>query len=81
MLRLMREAGLFVPQRDAAIAAPWTPRRTIVPEAPNVLWGTDDWPTRPQTGGSGCSRPSTTLRRPGRVAPAAASSSGSMRLS
>ena len=39
VLRLMRNAGLLVPQRGPTVA-PGPPRRTIT-DAPNVRWGTD----------------------------------------
>jgi len=41
VLRLMREAGLLAPQRTRGRRRPHSHDGTIVPEAPNVLWGTD----------------------------------------
>jgi putative transposase len=41
VLRLMRGAGLLAPQRARGRRKPRPHDGTIVPEAPNVLWGTD----------------------------------------
>jgi transposase InsO family protein len=41
VLRLMREAGLLAPQRARGRRSPRPHDGTIVPDAPNVLWGTD----------------------------------------
>lgn len=41
VLRLMRQAGLLAPQRARGRRRPRSHDGTIVPEAPNQLWGTD----------------------------------------
>lgn len=41
VLRLMRQAGLLAPQRARGRRRPRSHEGTIVPEAPNLLWGTD----------------------------------------
>ena len=41
VLRLMREAGLLAPQRARGRRRPRPHDGTIIPEAPNVIWGTD----------------------------------------
>lgn len=41
VLRLMRQAGLLAPQRARGRRRPRSHDGTIIPEAPNVLWGTD----------------------------------------
>lgn len=41
VLRLMREAGLLAPQRARGRRKPRPHDGTIIPEAPNVIWGTD----------------------------------------
>ena len=41
VLRLMRDAGLLAPQRMRGRRAPRPHDGTIIPEAPNLLWGTD----------------------------------------
>lgn len=41
VLRLMREAGLLAPQRARGRRKPRPHEGTIIPEAPNILWGTD----------------------------------------
>ncbi len=41
VLRLMREAGLLAPQRARGRRRPRLHEGTIIPEAPDVLWGTD----------------------------------------
>ena len=41
VLRLMREAGLLAPQRARGRRKPRPHDGTIIPEAPNLLWGTD----------------------------------------
>ena len=41
VLRLMREAGLLAPQRARGRRRPRPHDGTIIPEAPDVLWGTD----------------------------------------
>jgi len=41
VLRLMRQAGLLAPQRARGRRRPRPHDGTIVPPAPNVLWGTD----------------------------------------
>ncbi|MGH2547734.1 MAG: IS3 family transposase, partial [Actinomycetota bacterium] len=41
VLRLMREAGLLAPQRARGRRKPRSQDGTMVPEAPNLLWGTD----------------------------------------
>lgn len=41
VLRLMREAGLLAPQRVRGRRRPRAHDGTIIPEAPNQLWGTD----------------------------------------
>lgn len=41
VLRLMRQAGLLAPQRARGRRRPRPHDGTIVPEAPNVIWGTD----------------------------------------
>lgn len=41
VLRLMREAGLLAPTRGGAPRGPATHDGTIIPERPDVMWGTD----------------------------------------
>lgn len=41
VLRLMREAGLLAPQRARGRRKPRPHDGTIIPSAPNMLWGTD----------------------------------------
>lgn len=41
VLRLMRQAGLLAPQRARGRRRPRPHDGTIIPEAPNMLWGTD----------------------------------------
>ncbi len=41
VLRLMRQAGLLAPQRARGRRKPRPHDGTIIPEAPNLLWGTD----------------------------------------
>jgi putative transposase len=41
VLRLMREANLLAPSRTGAARGPRTHDGTIIPEAPDTLWGTD----------------------------------------
>ena len=41
VLRLMREAGLLAPQRVRGRRRPRPHDGTIIPEAPDVIWGTD----------------------------------------
>src|SRR6266540_3964230 len=41
VLRLMRQAGLLAPQRARGRRRPRSHDGTIIPEAPNLLWGTD----------------------------------------
>lgn len=41
VLRLMRQAGLLAPQRARGGREPRPHDGTIIPEAPNLLWGTD----------------------------------------
>jgi len=41
VLRLMRSAGLLAPQRARGRRRPRPHDGTIIPEAPNMLWGTD----------------------------------------
>jgi hypothetical protein len=71
VLRLLRREGLLVPQRLRGRRSPRPHDGTIIPEAPNLRWGTDAtmaW-TR-STGGCGC-LPAwiTTPPRPGRTWP------------
>lgn len=41
VLRLMRTAGLLAPQRGKRRGKPRSHDGTIIPEAPDLLWGTD----------------------------------------
>ena len=41
VLRLMREAGLLAPQRARGRRSPRPHDGTIIPEGPNLIWGTD----------------------------------------
>jgi transposase InsO family protein len=41
VLRLMREAGLLAPQRARGRRRPRPHEGTIIPEGPNLIWGTD----------------------------------------
>jgi transposase InsO family protein len=41
VLRLMREAGLLAPQRARGRRRPRAHEGTIIPEGPNLIWGTD----------------------------------------
>ena len=41
VLRLMRLAGLLAPQRARGRRSPRAHEGTIIPEAPNLMWGTD----------------------------------------
>jgi putative transposase len=41
VLRLMREHGLLAPQRAGSARGPRAHDGTIIPQAPNLMWGTD----------------------------------------
>jgi len=41
VLRSMREHGLLAPSRATRVLGPRHPEGTLLPEAPNVMWGTD----------------------------------------
>ena len=41
VLRLMREANLLAPQRGRRVLDPRVHDGTVIPEAPNEMWGTD----------------------------------------